>query len=135
MDREEPGELHTIHGVAESDTTEQLTHFHFPLKCLFRVFHFPVTHPLPPTGLVQFSGSAIVSDPIDRSQASQSITNSQSLLKLMSIKLVMPFNCLILCYPLLLVSGSFPMSQFFASGGQSIGVSASGSVLPTNIQY
>ena len=32
------------------------------------------------------------------------------------------------------VSGSFPMSQFFASGGQSIGVSASASVLPINIQ-
>ena len=33
-----------------------------------------------------------------------------------------------------LASGSFPMSQFFASGGQSIGVSASASVLPMNIQ-
>ena len=31
-------------------------------------------------------------------------------------------------------SGSFPMSQFFSSGGQSIGVSASASVLPKNIQ-
>ena len=31
-------------------------------------------------------------------------------------------------------SGSFPLSQFFASGGQSIGVSASASVLPMNIQ-
>ena len=31
-------------------------------------------------------------------------------------------------------SGSFPMSQFFASGGQSIGISASASVLPMNIQ-
>ena len=31
-------------------------------------------------------------------------------------------------------SGSFPMSQFFASGGQSIGVSASASLLPMNIQ-
>ena len=31
-------------------------------------------------------------------------------------------------------SGSFPMSQFFPSGGQSIGVSASASVLPMNIQ-
>ena len=31
-------------------------------------------------------------------------------------------------------SESFPMSQFFASGGQSIGVSASASVLPVNIQ-
>jgi len=34
----------------------------------------------------------------------------------------------------LLASGSFPMSQFFASGGQSIGASASASVLPMNIQ-
>ena len=32
-------------------------------------------------------------------------------------------------------SGSFPMSQLFTSGGQSIGVSASASVLPMNIQY
>ena len=44
-----------------------------------------------------------------------------------------------LCHPLLLPSiiptiGSFPMSQFFASVGQSIGVSASASVLPVNIQ-
>ena len=35
------------------------------------------------------------------------------------------------CFP---ASGSFPMSQFFASGGQSIGVSASTSVLPMNTQ-
>ena len=32
-------------------------------------------------------------------------------------------------------SGSFQMSQFFSSGGQNIGVSASASVLPMNIQY
>ena len=76
-------------------------------------------------------------------QASLSITNSQSLLKLMSIKSVIQSNSLILCCPLLLLpsifnlstaSGSFPMSQFFTSGGQSIGVSASASVLPMNIQ-
>ena len=59
-----------------------------------------------------------------------SITNSLSLFKLMSIKSVMPFNHLILCHPLLLLpqsfpaSGSFPMSHFFASGGQCIGASA-----------
>ena len=51
-------------------------------------------------------------------QASLSITNSRSLLKLMSIESVMPSNHLILCCPLLLlpsipVSGSFPVSQFF----------------------
>ena len=73
-------------------------------------------------------------------QASLSITNSWSLLKLMSIESVIPSNHLILCCPLLLLpsifpaSGSFQMSQFFTSGGQSIGVSASASVLPMNIQ-
>ena len=72
-------------------------------------------------------------------QASLSITNSQSLPRLMCIELVMPSNCLILCHPLLPpsifpASGSFPRSQFFTSGGQSIGVSASTSVLPMNTQ-
>ena len=73
-------------------------------------------------------------------QATLSITNSWSFLKLMSIKLVMPSNHLILCCPLIScfqsfsASGSFPVSQFFPSGGQSIGVSASASVLPMNIQ-
>ena len=73
-------------------------------------------------------------------QASLSITNSCSLLKLMSITSVMPSNHLIFCLPLPLLPSvfpsirSFPMSQFFASGSQSIGVSASTSVLPMNIQ-
>ena len=72
-------------------------------------------------------------------QASLSLTISQSLLKLMSIVSVVPSNHFILCRPLLLpsifpASGSFPMNQFLASGGQSIGVSASASVLPMNIQ-
>ena len=73
-------------------------------------------------------------------QASLSITNSQSLLKLISIESVMPSNHLILCHPLLLSPSSFPasepfqMSQFFKSGGQSIEVSDSASVLPMNIQ-
>ena len=73
-------------------------------------------------------------------QASLSITNYGALLKLMSIELVMRSNHLILCCPLLLLLqsypawGSFQMSQFFTSGGQSIGASASASILPTNIQ-
>jgi len=47
----------------------------------------------------------------------------------------MPSSHLILCHPLLLpASGSFPMSQLFTWGGQSIGVSASASVLPMNTQ-
>ena len=67
-------------------------------------------------------------------QASLSITNSQSLLKLTSIELVMPSNHLILCRSLLLLPSIFPSIRVFASGGQSIGVSASASVLPMNIQ-
>ena len=54
-----------------------------------------------------------------------SITNSQSLLKLMSIKPVMPSNHLILCRPLLLLGfnlsqhqGLFHLSQFFTSGAK-----------------
>ena len=52
---------------------------------------------------------------------------------------VMPSNHLILCCPLLFLpsifpsTGSFPVSQLFVSGGQSIGASASVSVLPINI--
>ena len=98
----------------------------------------------PQFSIVQFSCS-VVSDSLpphglQYGQASLSITNSQSLLKLVSIESVMPSNHLILFRPLLLppsifpVSGSFPMSQFFTPCGQSIGISASASVLPMNIQ-
>ena len=44
---------------------------------------------------------------------------------------VVPFSFCLQSFP---ASGSFPMSQFFSSGGQNIGVSASTSVLPMNIQ-
>ena len=72
-------------------------------------------------------------------QASLSITSSQSLLKLMSIELVVPSNHLILCCPLL-PPAIFPSIRVFSkesvlpSGGQSIGVLASASVLLMNIQ-
>ena len=68
-------------------------------------------------------------------QASLSFAVSRSLLKSMSIESVMLFNHLILLPPFppgLDISQSFPISQLFASGGQSIGASAS--VLPMNIQ-
>ena len=71
-------------------------------------------------------------------QASLSITNSWSLPKPMSIESMMPSNHLFLCHPSypqsFPASGSFQMSQLFASGGQSIGVSVSTSVLPMNTQ-
>ena len=73
---------------------------------------------------------------MDCSMPGLPVTNSQSLLKLTSIESVMPSNHLILCRPILLLPSifpslrSFPMSQFFASGGQSIGVSFS--ISPSN---
>ena len=70
-------------------------------------------------------------------QVSLTITNSWSLLKLMSVASVIPSNHLILCRPLLLPPSIFPSIRVFSnesSGGQSIGVSTSASVLPMNIQ-
>ena len=73
-------------------------------------------------------------------QASLSITNSRSSPKLMCIKSVMPSSHLSSVVPFsscpqsLPASGSFPMSQLFAWGGQSTGVAASASVLPMNTQ-
>ena len=90
--------------------------------------------------VVQFSSvaqSCLFANPwITAHQASLSITNSWSSLRLMSIESVMPSSHLILCHPLLLLpqslpaSESFPMSQLFAWGGLSTGVSASASFLP-----
>ena len=48
-------------------------------------------------------------------QASLSIINSRSLLKLMSIELVMPSNHLILCHPLLLLPSIFPSIRVFSN--------------------
>ena len=80
-----------------------------------------------------------VTPPTAAPQASLSFTISQSLLKLISIELVMSCNHLFLCHPLLSCLQSFPasgslMSQLFSSSGQNIGASASASVLPMNIQ-
>ena len=73
-------------------------------------------------------------------QASLSFAISQSLLKLMAIKSVMPSNHLILCHPLLRLPSVFPsirvfsVSQLFTLGGQGIGNSPSASVLPMSIE-
>ena len=73
-------------------------------------------------------------------QASLSVTNFRSLLKLMPIESVMPSNHLILCHPLLLLPSIFPSIRVFSNESTLcirwtiIGVSASTLVLPTNIQ-
>ena len=72
-------------------------------------------------------------------QASLSITNSRSSLNCRLSRWchqaistsVVPFSSSPQSLP---ASGSFPMSQFFASGGQRIGISVSASLLPMNIQ-
>ena len=53
-------------------------------------------------------------------QASLSIANSRSLLKLMSIKSVMPSNHLILCHPLLLLPSIFPSIRVFSNEKNSL---------------
>ena len=69
-----------------------------------------------------------------------SLSNSQSLLKLMTVESVMPSNYISSVIPFssclqsFPASAYFPVSQFFTSCGQSIGDSASASVLPMNIQ-
>ena len=65
-------------------------------------------------------------------QASLSIINSQSLLKLMPIESVMPSSHLILCRPLLLLPSIPPSIRVF-SKESALGASASASVLPMNI--
>ena len=94
---------------------------------------------------VQFSSVAqsclTFCDPMNLSrQASLSITNSQRSSTPMCIELMMSSNHLILCCPFSSCphsfpeSGSFQTNQLFTSGGQRVGVSASTSVLPMNIQ-
>ena len=68
---------------------------------------------------VQFSSvtqshPTLCDPPTAARQASLSITNSQSLLKLMSIESVMQSNCLILCHPLLLLLSIFPSIRVFS---------------------
>ena len=81
----------------------------FPSRLVKNLFHLPS---------VQFSHS-VVSDlatPWTAAwQASLSITNSWSLLKLMSVKSVMPSSHLILCRPLLLLSSIFPSIRLFSN--------------------
>ena len=113
---EEPIGLQSM-GLKESDTTKQLS----SIQSLSRV---------------QLSATPWTA----AHQTSLFITSSLGLLKLMSNKSVMPsnyssyvipFSSCLQSFP---ESGSFPMSHSFASGDQSIGASASASVLPMNIQ-
>ena len=71
-------------------------------------------HTQPPSS-VQFSGSVMTTPWTAACQASLSITNTWSLLKLTSIELVMPSNHLILCCPLLLLPPICPSIRVFSN--------------------
>ena len=108
-------------------------------------FHSFPFQPAPSSVQFQFSSVAqscpTLSDPMDAAcQASLSITNSQVYSNSCPLNQwchptisssVIPFCFCLQSFP---VSGSFPTSRLFASGGQSIEASASASVLPMNIQ-
>ena len=106
------------------------------LQSLYWVlFHFSLTR------VCSVQSCLTLCNPIDCSTPGFPVhPKSWSLHKVRSIESVMPSKHLILCCPLLLLplifpsSGSFPVSQFFPSGGQRIGVLASGSVLSMNVQ-
>ena len=78
------------------------------LKKLFSLFQF--------SSVQSLSRVRLFATPRTKArQASLSITNSWSLLKLMSIELVMPSNHLILCHPLLLLLSIFPSIRLFSN--------------------
>ena len=101
-----------VHGIAESDTTEATQQQQQQQVYSGITLGFP--------GSVQFSSVAqsclTLSDPWTAAhQASLSITNSWSSLRLMSIKSVTPSHHLILCFPLLLLPSIFPSIKVFPS--------------------
>ena len=91
---------------------------HFITENLFPFVSPSLFLPTPQFGSVQFSHS-VMSDSVTpwtaAHQASLSIINSRSLLKLMSIKLVMTSNHLILCCPFLLLPSIFPSIRVFSN--------------------
>ena len=117
-----------VHGVTESDKTEQLNWNwdHFTISSV-QFNHSVVSNSLWPHKLQHFRlpcpspapGACSNSCPL--SWWCHPTTSSS----------IIPFSSCLQSFP---ASGSYPMSQFFTSGSQNIGVSASASVLPMNIQ-
>ena len=114
--------------------------FQFIIFSALNVFLKWITNKLPVVVQLLSCVWLFVTPWIAAGQVSLSFTISQSLLKLISIESIMASNHLVFCHPFssrpqsFPASGSFPMSQFFPSGGQSIGASASASIPAMNIQ-
>ena len=125
---EKPGRLYSPQARKESDMTEATQH-----ACTLTIQHYQFSSvaqlcpTLQPHGL-QHSRLPYPS-PTPRAYSDSCPFCWQCHPTILSS--VIPFSSCLQSFP---ASGSFPVSQFFASGGQSIGVSASASVLPMNIQ-
>ena len=136
-----------MHKTLFSGSTSHKTFFHFLYSSLYLPIQrtatskFRLTSFFPSVSSVQSLSRVrlFVTPRTAPRQASLSIINSRSLLKLTSFESVIssisssvvPFSSSLQSFP---ASGSFQRSQLFASGGQNVGVSASASVLPMNIQ-
>ena len=146
--REAPGSLWNPQGISWSISSRLRTSGYSNGKCLTPLQSLPLATsvPLPPVPSVQFSSvqslscvQLFVTPWIAARQASLSITNSQSSLRLTSIESVIPSSHLILCRPLLLLPPIPPSIRVFSNestlcmGGQSTGVSASASFPPNQI--
>ena len=101
--------------------------WHFPKWFLSSVQLFSVSNSLQPHGLQHTS--LPYSSPTPRACSNSCPSSRWCHPTILSF--VIPFSSCLQSFP---ASGSFPVSQFFASGGQNIGVSASALVLPMNIQ-
>ena len=91
--------------------------YHFCLHCIdFPFLLLTIKRILPYSSVQSLSCVQLFATPLTvAQQASLSITNSQSLLKLMSIESVMPSNHFILCHPLLLLPSIFPSIRVFSN--------------------
>ena len=106
--------------------------FHFLRKAFLDFRHFSLVQSLSHVRLFATPWTAACSPcPSPTARASSNSCPSSGLYQPTISSYVIPFFSCLESFP---ASGSFPMSQFFTSGGQSIDASASSSVLPMNIQ-
>ena len=143
-----PGEFHSQRSLAgyspwghkESDTNEWLTHsLHFLIFYIYYWYCIQLLSIMCSVSSVQSLSHVQLCNPKDCSMPGLTVhhqlweftqTPSSRWCNPTISSSVVPFSSCLQSFP---TSGSFPMSHFFTSGGQSIGVSASTSILPMNI--
>jgi len=155
MDCSPPGQAPFVHGISQARILEWISisfsmgsSQHRDRTCVTCIAggFFTTEPPGKPLLMVFCCCSVTKSSPnlcnlVDCSMPGSSVLHCfQLLLKFMSVDSVLAFNCLIICCPFSYcpqsfpASGSFAVSWLLASGGQSIGASASASVLQVDIQ-